>query len=190
MVERFDRPKLFVFLGSSLGNYEPDEAVDLLAHVARGMDPADRLLLGTDLDKDPAVLEAAYDDAQGVTARFNLNLLARINRELGGRLRPRPVRHQARLPRRPPAGSRCTWSAVDDQDVRIPGAGLTARFAAGESIHTENSHKYTPEMLRDLADRAGLRRGGGLDRPPRAGSASSAGGPGGRRPGLESYHER
>lgn len=156
VVERFDRPKLFVFLGSSLGNYQTDEAVDLLSLLARSMDPSDRLLLGTDLDKDPAVLEAAYDDAQGVTARFNLNLLQRINRELGGSFDLEGFEHQARY--------RADLRRVEmhlvsraDQAVAIPGAGMTARFSQGESIHTENSHKYTLETLRDLADRSGFR---------------------------------
>ena len=155
VVERFDRPKLFVFLGSSLGNYEADEAVSLLSMVARSMDPADRLLLGTDLDKDPATLEAAYDDAQGVTARFNLNLLGRINRELGARFDPDRFEHQARY-----RGDlrRVEMHLVSRfaQEVAIPGAGINARFAEGESIHTENSHKYTVETLRTIADRSGF----------------------------------
>ena len=155
VVERFDRPKLFVFLGSSLGNYEIEEAVELLSLVAGSMDPSDRLLLGTDLDKDPALLEAAYDDARGVTARFNLNLLERINRELGGRFDLDRFEHRARY-----RGDlrRVEMHLVSRiaQEVAIPGAGLTVRFAEGESIHTENSHKYTVETLRTLADRAGL----------------------------------
>jgi dimethylhistidine N-methyltransferase len=156
VVERFDRPKLFVFLGSSLGNYPTDEAVDLLSLLAGSMDPSDRLLLGTDLDKDPTVLEAAYDDAQGVTARFNLNLLQRINRELGGSFDLEGFEHQARY--------RADFRRVEmhlvsrtDQEVTIPGAGITVHFDRGESIHTENSHKYTPETLRDLAARSGFR---------------------------------
>ncbi len=156
VVERFDRPKLFVFLGSSLGNYEPDDAVDLLSLVAGSMDPSDRLLLGTDLDKDPAVLEAAYDDAQGITARFNLNLLARINRELGARFELDRFEHRARYRGDLRRVEMHLVSRVD-QMVAIPGAGLTVRFAERESIHTENSHKYTPETLRILADRSGLR---------------------------------
>ncbi|WP_435011235.1 L-histidine N(alpha)-methyltransferase [Tundrisphaera lichenicola] len=155
VVERFDRPKLYAFLGSSLGNYEVDEAVGLLATLARDMDSSDRLLLGTDLDKDPAVLRAAYDDAQGVTARFNLNLLTRINRELGGRFDPGQFRHEARYNADLRRVEMHLVSLVE-QDVFIPGAGLTAQFAPGESIHTENSHKYTPEILRTLADRAGF----------------------------------
>jgi L-histidine Nalpha-methyltransferase len=155
VVERFDRPKLFVFLGSSLGNYETDEAVDLLSLVAGSMDPSDRLLLGTDLDKDATILEAAYDDAQGVTAQFNLNLLTRINRELAGQFDLGKFEHRARY-----RGDlrRVEMHLVSrmDQEVAIPGAGLTVRFAEGESIHTENSHKYTVETLQPPADRSGL----------------------------------
>jgi len=152
---RFDRPKLLVFLGSSLGNYEVDAAVDLLALVARGMDPTDRLLLGTDLDKNEAKLRAAYDDADGVTARFNLNLLDRINRELGGDFALDQFQHESRYN---PRHRRVEMHLVSrrDQTVTIPTASVSVQFAAGESIHTENSHKYTPELLAELADRAGF----------------------------------
>ena len=155
IAERFDRPKLFVFLGSSLGNYEVEDAVDLLQLVAQGMDPADRLLLGTDLDKEEAKLRAAYDDAQGVSARFNLNILARINRELGGDFAGDRFRHEARYNaelRR----VEMHLVSLADQAVTIPGADLSVRFAVGQSIHTENSHKYTSELLAELADRAGF----------------------------------
>ena len=155
VVERFDRPKLFVFLGSSLGNYEADDAVALLSLVARSMGPSDRLLLGTDLDKDPALLEAAYDDARGVTARFNLNLLARINRELGGRFDLDRFEHRARY-RGDLRRVEMHLVSRTAQEIAVPGAGLTARFEEGESIHTENSHKYTISLLRSLADRSGF----------------------------------
>jgi L-histidine N-alpha-methyltransferase len=155
VVERFDRPKLFVFLGSSLGNYESDQAIELLSLVARSMDPADRLLLGTDLDKNPKILEAAYDDAQGVTARFNLNLLERINRELGGQFDLDRFQHQARY-RSDLRRVEMHLVSLEDQEVAITGAGLTIRLAEGESIHSENSHKYTPEMLEELAERSGF----------------------------------
>ena len=155
IADRFDRPKLLVFLGSSLGNYEVDAAVDLLQLVAQGMDPADRLLLGTDLDKNEAKLRAAYDDAAGVTARFNRNLLDRINRELGGDFAPDQFRHESRYHAQ---HRRVEMHLVSraDQTVTVPAAAVSARFAAGESIHTENSHKYTPELLAELADRAGF----------------------------------
>ncbi len=155
VVERFDRPKLFVFLGSSLGNYEPDQAVDLLSLIARSMDPSDRLLLGTDLDKDPKILEAAYDDAQGVTARFNLNLLERINRELGGNFAVERFEHQARY-RNDLHRVEMHLVSREDQEVVIPGAGLTVKFSEGESIHSENSHKYNPAILDELGNRSGF----------------------------------
>ena len=129
-----------VFLGSSLGNYSPEEAVALLAQVARIMRPEDRLLLGTDLAKDRATLEAAYDDAQGVTAQFNGNLLRRINRELGADFDLDQFRHHAVY--RPELGRvEMHLIARSDQVVRIPSADLTVRFEAGESIHTESPTK-------------------------------------------------
>ena len=152
---RFRGPKLVAFLGSSLGNYDIEGASTLLALVARSVGPRDRLLLGTDLAKTPSVLEAAYDDAQGVTARFNKNLLTRINRELGADFAADRFRHRAVY--RPEAGRvEMHLESLDEQTVRIPGAGVTVRFGVGETIHTENSHKYTAESLRALADRAGF----------------------------------
>ena len=148
-------PKLIVFLGSSLGNYDDDEAADLLAHVAGAMTPGDRFLLGTDLAKDRATLEAAYDDPGGVSAAFDRNILARINRELEGDFNPESFRHRAIY--RPDRG-RVEMHLVSDrdQDVNIPGAGIIARFTEGESIHTESSNKYTPERLANLAEAAGF----------------------------------
>ena len=149
-------PKLVVFLGSSLGNYETPAAVALLADLAGRMSGEDRLLLGTDLVKEPAVLEAAYDDAQGVTAAFNKNLLHRINRELGGDFRVDEFDHQARFSA---AHARVEMRLVarSRQVVNVPGAGLAGvAFEAGESIHTENSHKYTRESLRSLARESGF----------------------------------
>ncbi len=152
---RFDRPKLFVFLGSSLGNYETEAAVDLLTQVAQSMDPADRLLLGTDLDKNEATLRAAYADAAGVTAQFNRNILHRINGELGGDFAVDQFRHESRYN---PQHHRVEMHLVSqtDQTVTIPAASVTLRFAPGDSIHTENSHKYTPELLTEIAHRSGF----------------------------------
>jgi L-histidine N-alpha-methyltransferase len=155
LAARIDRPKCLVFLGSSLGNYDAEEAVGLLTHMARSMTPGDRLLLGTDLVKDPAVLEAAYDDAQGVTAQFNRNLLHRINRELGADFDPDRFSHKA-VYRPDLARVEMHLGSRTDQVVRVPAADLTVRFVEGEFIHTENSHKYTAERLRDLADRSGF----------------------------------
>lgn len=152
---RFPGPKLLVFLGSSLGNYEPHDAASLLRGVARVMGPDDRLLMGTDMAKDASVLEPAYDDAQGVTARFNRNLLVRINRVLRADFDPERFGHRAVY--RPDLGRvEMRLVSLADQTVHIAEADLTVRFAAGEWVHTENSHKYTLEVLGALADRAGF----------------------------------
>jgi uncharacterized SAM-dependent methyltransferase len=120
------------------------------------MTPEDRLLVGIDLRKDRAVLEAAYDDAQGVTAEFNLNLLRRINRELGGRFDLSRFRHRAVYNEEEGRvemylDSRCA------QRVRIDRLGVEVEFAAGEAIHTENSYKYSLAEIEALAAAAGLR---------------------------------
>ncbi len=152
---RVREPKLIVFLGSSLGNYEPDAAVALLTKIAGAMNPDDRLLLGTDLVKDPTVLERAYDDSQGVTARFNRNLLVRINREFRADFAIDCFRHRAIY--RPELG-RVEMHLVSriSQSVTIPGAGLKVAFEENESIHTENSHKYDPVGLAAMAERSGF----------------------------------
>jgi len=152
---RNDGPRLIVFLGSSLGNAERPEAVALLSRIARSMRPVDRFLLGTDMVKDRAILEPAYDDAQGVTAAFNRNVLTRINRELGADFDPSRFDHRATyLADR----GRIEMHLVSRraQVVNIPGAELTVSFAPGESIHTENSHKYTRGQLLDMAAEAGF----------------------------------
>ncbi|HEV3120611.1 MAG TPA: L-histidine N(alpha)-methyltransferase, partial [Isosphaeraceae bacterium] len=109
----------------------------------------------TDLVKDRAILEAAYNDSQGVTARFNLNLLARINRELGANFNLSTFAHRA-LYVSDLARIEMHLESQADQEVQIPGAQFMARFGAGEWIHTENSHKYTPEALAALAERSGF----------------------------------
>ncbi|MFO0892552.1 MAG: L-histidine N(alpha)-methyltransferase [Isosphaeraceae bacterium] len=151
-------PRLVLFLGSSLGNYEPDDASLLLERVARALQPADCLLLGTDMEKDRSVLEAAYNDSAGVTAAFNRNILRRINRELGGDFRPENFRHRAVFDR---YRGRVEMHLVSrcNQEVTIPAAGVRTWFAAEESIHTENSHKYQPSTLIRLRSRAGLHEG-------------------------------
>lgn len=148
-------PRLVVFLGSSLGNYESDQAVELLRMVADGLGPADRLLLGTDMAKDRTILEAAYDDASGVTARFNKNLLTRINHELNADFDLHRFAHRARY-REDRGRVEIHLVSLADQVVRIPKADLEVRFTAGEAIHTENSHKYSREGLCELATRSGF----------------------------------
>ncbi|CAN5732614.1 L-histidine N(alpha)-methyltransferase [soil metagenome] len=148
-------PKLIVFLGSSLGNFDRDDATALLQQIAETMQPKDRFLLGTDLVKAPEILEAAYDDDQDVTRRFNTNILARLNRELGADFDLDRFEYRARFN---PTLQRVEMFQVSlvDQVVTIPGARLKVHLANGETIHTENSHKYTPDSLQELAANAGF----------------------------------
>ncbi|MGB0653445.1 MAG: L-histidine N(alpha)-methyltransferase [Thermoplasmatota archaeon] len=147
--------KLILFLGSSLGNFEPNEQLDLLAEAAEVLSPGDAFLLGTDLVKPQAVLEAAYDDAAGVTAAFNKNILAHLNREMDGDADPDAFDHEARWNAR---RSRIEMHLVSrrDQHLRFPAAGLEVHVEAGESIHTENSYKFTVDGVRAMAARAGF----------------------------------
>ncbi|MGY6568003.1 MAG: L-histidine N(alpha)-methyltransferase [Salinarimonas sp.] len=145
------RPTIGFFPGSTLGNLEPPEARALLRRV-RNWPGIAGLILGIDLVKDPGVLERAYDDAQGVTAAFNRNILARLNREAGGAFDPDSFAHEARWNA---DKSRIEMHLVSriDQDVRL--GPETVSFTAGESIHTENSHKYTRQGLMDMAADSG-----------------------------------
>ena len=145
--------KLGFFPGSTIGNFDPPDAGRLLAHFARVLGPGSRLIVGVDLDKDPRRLEAAYDDAKGVTARFNLNLLERINRELGGDFDLARFQHRAIYDREFKRIEMHLVSRVA-QTVRL--LGRSFQFAAGESIHTENSYKYSVEQFRALATRRRL----------------------------------
>jgi len=148
-------PKLILYIGSSLGNFEPMEAAALMARVRRGIEAGDRVLLGIDLAKSPEALLPAYDDAQGVTAAFNKNILAHINRELGGDFEAENFHHLAKWN---PAESRIEMhlqSAIS-QRVWLAGLGRSFSFRKGETIHTENSYKYTPRMLDSLFRTAGL----------------------------------
>jgi L-histidine Nalpha-methyltransferase len=145
-----ERPKLVVWLGSNVGNFTRAAAARFLSGVRQTLAPDDRLLVGVDLRKDRAVLEAAYDDAAGVTGRFNLNLLARINRELGGRFDLATFRHRARYDERRGCVNMHLVSERA-QTVPIAAVGLAVRFAAGEGIHTESSYKYAPAEIEALA---------------------------------------
>ncbi|HEY2050082.1 MAG TPA: ergothioneine biosynthesis protein EgtB [Caulobacteraceae bacterium] len=149
-----DVPHVGFFPGSTIGNLAPQEMVNLLDELRRALGPGAPFILGLDLAKDGETLEAAYDDAAGVTARFNLNLLARINRELGGDFDLSSFAHRAVWNRMEERVEMHLESLVD-QDVRA--AGRVFRFAAGETIHTESSYKLTPQRFADLAARAGWR---------------------------------
>jgi L-histidine N-alpha-methyltransferase len=154
---RMPRPALFAFLGSTIGNFDEASAVRLLRHVRHAMLPGDHLLLGADLVKEPARIEAAYNDARGVTAEFNRNVLHVLNRELGADFDPEAFEHRAFFDGRE---QRIEMHLVADRDqaVRVPGVGLV-RFRAGESIRTEISCKYDRERLTEMLASAGLQLG-------------------------------
>jgi L-histidine Nalpha-methyltransferase len=139
------------FPGSTIGNFTPDAAVDLMAQLARTLGPRSRLLIGVDTTQDPALLIPAYDDAAGVTAEFNLNLLDRINRELDGDFDRRDFRH---LARHDPQQGRIEMHLVSQRAHEVRVRGRTFAFAAGETIHTENCYKYSPSQFLHMAHAA------------------------------------
>jgi dimethylhistidine N-methyltransferase len=152
----FGWPKLILWLGSNIGNLDRQEAVEFLRCLRALMTQEDRLLVGIDLRKDRQTLEAAYDDAQGVTAEFNRNVLARINRELGGEFDLSRFRHRARYDES--AGRvEMHLESTTAQVVRIAALDLAVSFEAGETIHTENSYKYSPAEIAETTAAAGLR---------------------------------
>lgn len=147
--------KLVLFLGSNIGNFDRQEALAFLHALRRTMKAGDALLLGADLKKPRAVLEAAYDDPLGITAAFNLNLLARINRELDADFNLRQFKHHA-LYQESEGRVEMYLESCDEQDVNIRQLDLRIHFANGERIHTENSHKYDLEQLAQLAAQTGF----------------------------------
>ncbi|HEY5790965.1 MAG TPA: L-histidine N(alpha)-methyltransferase, partial [Gammaproteobacteria bacterium] len=140
------------FPGSSIGNFEPAAAVGLLQRLRELVGSGGALLIGADLVKDAARLEAAYDDVQGLTAAFNLNLLARLNRELDTDFDLARFDHRARYDEE---AQRVEMHLVSRVAQRVTLGEREIDFAAGESIHTENAYKYTREGFRELAARAG-----------------------------------
>jgi dimethylhistidine N-methyltransferase len=148
-------PRLILWLGSNIGNFTRAEAATFLRRIRHAMTPLDRMLVGVDLRKDRAVLEAAYDDAAGVTAAFNRNLLARINHEIAGNFDLSAFRHRA-IYNQNLGRIEMYLVSTRVQSVTIGRIGLTVSFAAGETIHTENSYKYTLAEINAVATAAGL----------------------------------
>jgi L-histidine Nalpha-methyltransferase len=148
--------RLVLYIGSSIGNFSPADAIELLRGVRAQLSPGDCLLLGTDMVKDVDLLLAAYDDAAGVTAKFNLNLLHRINRELDGRFLPEMFRHQARWNEQHSRIEMHLESLVA-QRIAIRALEMEVRFSRGETIHTENSYKFTDPQVMALLTRAGFK---------------------------------
>jgi L-histidine N-alpha-methyltransferase len=152
---RSDERTLALFLGSNIGNFDREEARYFLHAVRKVLAPGDALLLGVDLKKERSVLEAAYDDALGVTAAFNLNLLSRINRELDADFDLRSFKHRAHYNEE--AGRiEMHLESLRAQTVRVRELDLELQFAEGEGIHTENSYKYDAADLSRLAAETGF----------------------------------
>ena len=152
------RALLLLFLGSTIGNFERPCALEFLRDLRRCLEPGDALLVGADLVKERDRMLAAYDDPTGVTAAFNLNLLGRINRELGGNFELRAFEHQARWNERE---NRIEMHLVsrDDQTAFIAACDFQVRLQAGETIWTESSHKFQAEEMFDMAAQCGFRVG-------------------------------
>jgi dimethylhistidine N-methyltransferase len=148
--------KLVLFIGSTIGNFEPDEAREFLTRVRASLSTGDAVLLGFDMVKDARVLHAAYNDAEGITERFNKNVLGRINRELGANFDLENFRHVAFWSARKSRIEMHLESRVD-QAVSVPDLGRTFHFAFGERIHTENSYKFTAKSIARLLKQSGLK---------------------------------
>jgi L-histidine Nalpha-methyltransferase len=147
--------RLVLYIGSSIGNFEPHEAHQLLENVREALAPGDALLLGVDMVKDRETLLRAYNDAAGVTAAFNRNILARINRELGADFDAEAFEHRA-VWNRYRGRIEMHLGNLLPQTVKIPALDLRLEFEAGETIHTENSYKYQPGQAETMLRASGF----------------------------------
>jgi dimethylhistidine N-methyltransferase len=148
---------LVLFIGSSIGNFELFEAARLLADIRRSLSPGDAVLLGTDMRKSLDLLIPAYDDAQGVTSAFNKNLLRRINRELGASFKLSTFAHRIRW-NDEQSRIEMHLESLRHQSVPIEMLDIVVNFREGETIHTENSTKFSMDMVDRMVNNAGLRR--------------------------------
>jgi dimethylhistidine N-methyltransferase len=152
---RFERRALAMLMGSNIGNYAPADARALVTLIGAALRPSDGLLIGVDRKKDRETLELAYDDPTGVTAAFNLNLLGRVNRELGGTFDLSNFEHVARYDERRGCVDSFLRSRVA-QTARIASPDLDVTLGAGECIHTESSYKFDERDLNELAAATGF----------------------------------
>jgi len=152
----FERRTLAMLMGSNLGNYDPEQAAALMSSLSNALRTGDGVLIGVDGESDRAILELAYNDPTGVTAAFNKNLLARINRELGGDFDLRAFSFFARYDERDGV-VRSHLRADRAFTAHVPGVGLDVPFEAGETIHTESSYKFADEDVAKLGTAAGFR---------------------------------
>jgi L-histidine N-alpha-methyltransferase len=155
-LDTFDGTTLALYIGTSIGNFSPEEAQLILRNLCSQLQTGDALLLGTDMVKDERALLAAYDDNDGITAAFNLNILHRLNRELGANFDASCFRH------------RVLWNSIEsriemhlettqEQHVSIEHADLDVHFMRRETIHTENSYKFTDQGIRSLLEEVGFK---------------------------------
>jgi L-histidine Nalpha-methyltransferase len=149
------RRKILMFLGSNIGNFQQEQALAFFRQLREVMNPDDRLFIGFDMQKDPRVIVAAYDDAQGVTAEFNLNLLRRINRELGGDFDTAKFSHYAQY-RPAECAARSFLISREKQTVNIKALNRSFDFDQWEAIFMEISQKYTRPMIETLASESGF----------------------------------
>ena len=154
-LSRITGRKLVLYIGSSIGNFEPPQAIRILRRIRQTLRPGDALLLGADYAKKSTILIPAYDDAQGVTASFNKNILARLNRELDADFNLDAWRHIALWNRRCSRMEIFLESLVQ-QSAFLPALNLDVKFDAGERIHTENSYKYTDAMIDSILRESGF----------------------------------
>lgn len=152
----FDGTTVALYIGSSIGNFSPQEGRSILRNLRAQLTPGDALLLGTDMVKDEKTLIAAYNDKQDVTAEFNLNILARLNRQLDADFDLARFRHLAEW-NATESRMEMYLESLDVQTVQIPKAWVNVDFSMGERIHTENSYKFTREIIRSLIEDAGFR---------------------------------
>lgn len=145
--------KVVFFPGSSIGNFEPNDALKLLGLIVDMVRPSGKLLIGVDLKKDPKILNAAYNDAEGVTAAFNKNLIIRMNRDLGSKICLDQFQHKAFYNK---DKGRVEMHLASTRDQTIQVAGVASHIEKGECIHTENSYKYSVSEFREMAYSAGF----------------------------------
>jgi L-histidine Nalpha-methyltransferase len=147
-----DMPKVGFFPGSTIGNFEPHEASAFLESARKILGKGPQMIIGVDLEKDERILNEAYNDSAGITARFNLNVLVRINRELGGNFDLSAFTHRAFYNRE---RHRIEMHLISKKRQTVRMLGTSISFRPGESIHTENSYKYSTRRFTGLAERAG-----------------------------------
>jgi len=148
--------RMVLYIGSSIGNFEPEDAMEVLREVHHRLAPGDLMLLGVDHAKDRRTLLRAYNDAAGVTEAFNKNMLVRMNRELGASFNPRLFQHRA-IWNEEHSRMEIYLKSLIAQRVSIPTLDLEVEFAEGESIHTENSYKFTEESIAAIVEPAGFK---------------------------------